>query len=452
MEKTITDIIKHTGHLIDLWLPLKIRYDKTPGLSVGIVHKGKLIYSSGFGYTDLNKKKKADRDTLYHIASISKTFTAVAIMQLVDDGKLRLDDKVADYIDWFKGKNKNKDSRNITIRQLLSHTAGLFRDGDTPHWETGKFPRDLQKSFSPSSLTLENATGFKYTNYGFSILGLVIEKASGLTYEKYIRKHILKPLNMNSTSPDYLPSLKNVATGYGRDIPDEKRKVFEHYKANAYAPATGFLSNVIDLAKYLSALSLDSKKKLLSREAKKEMMRPHEKTEDDEEYGLGLEVFWINKKKVVCHGGGFNGFITRVLLDPKLDIGVVVLTNSLESSAGGIARGILEAIYDALDNTSKHKGDISSYKKYEGIYRNVWGDTVIAQFGKDLLAFSPHARLPLKFATKLKPGKGNHQFILKDKGVFDARDETASFDKFKSGKAQRFISGSMPSKRINVKY
>ena len=74
MEKTITDIIKHTGHLIDLWLPLKIRYDKTPGLSVGIVHKGKLIYFGGFGYADIGKRKNADEETLYHIASISKTF------------------------------------------------------------------------------------------------------------------------------------------------------------------------------------------------------------------------------------------------------------------------------------------------------------------------------------------------------------------------------------------
>jgi len=450
MDKTTLDIIKHAGHLIDLWLPLKIRYDKTPGLSVGIVYRGKLIYSSGFGYADLSKKIKADENTLYHIASISKTFTAVAIMQLVETGKFRLDDKVAEHIDWFRGKNKYKDSKNITIRQLLSHAAGLFRDGDTPHWETGKFPKDLQKSFSLSSLTLENATGFKYTNYGFSILGLVIEKVSGLTYEEYVRKHIIKPLKINSTSPDYSPSLKDVAIGYGREIPDEKRKTFDHYKTNAYAPATGFLSNVVDLAKYLSALSLDSKEKLLSRESKKEMMRPHEKTEEDEEYGLGLQLLRINKKKVVGHGGGFNGFITQILLDPKSDIGIIVLTNSLESSAGSIARGIFEAIYNALDNTLNHKGKIPLYKKYEGIYRNVWGDTVIAQFGKELLAFSPRAGLPLKFATILKPRKGSHQFIMKDKSVFDSRDEIASFDKFKSGKAQMFLSGSMPSKRIRV--
>ena len=451
MEKTITDIIKHTGHLINLWLPLKIRYDKTPGLSVGIIYKGKLAYANSFGYADLSKKKKVDEHTLYHIASISKTFTSVAIMQLVDNGKLRLDDKVAEHIAWFKGKNKDKDSKNITIRQLLSHTAGLFRDGDTPHWATGKFPKDLQQSFSSSSLTLENATGFKYTNYGFSILGLVIQKVSGLTYEEYVSEHILKPLKMNSTAPDYSPSLKDVATGYGREIPDEERKVFDHYKTNAYAPATGFLSNTIDLAKYLSALSLDSKKKLLSREAKKEMMRPHEKTEEDEEYGLGLDIFWINKKKIVGHDGGFNGFITQVMLDPKSGIAVVVLTNSLASSAGSIAKGIFEAIYNALDNTSKHKGKIPSYKKYEGVYRNVWGDTVLAQFGKDLLAFSPRAGLPLKFATILKPQKNSHQFLMEEKSVFDARDEIASFTDFKSGKAQKFLSGAMPSKRIKVK-
>ena len=451
MDKNNQNVIKNVGHLVDLWLPAKIKYGKIPGLSIGIVYEGKLIYSNGFGYTDLDKKEKVDENTLYHIASISKTFTSVAIMQLVDEGKLRLDDKVAEYLDWFKGKNKNKDSKNITLRQVLSHTSGLFRDGDTSHWETGNFPEDLSASFSPESLTLENATGFKYTNYGFSLLGLVIKKVTGLTYDEYVEEHILKPLKMDSTSSDFKDSLKNLATGHGREIPDEERKTFDHYKTNAYAPATGFVSNVSDLARYLDALTFKSKTKILTREAKKEIMRPHEKTEGDDEYGLGLDITWEGKKKIIGHSGGFNGFITQVLVDPESGIGVIALSNTLDSSAPGIARGILKLILNEL-GSSDHKGKIPSLKKYEGLYRNVWGDTLVVQLGKKLLTFGVRVNWPLKFATILEPIKNKKdQFVMKDKSVFDARDEIGVFDQFKSGKAQRFNSGSMPSKRVSLK-
>ncbi len=451
MKKEYIKIIKETGHVIDFWLPLKIKYDKTPGLSMGIVYGGKLVYERSFGYADTKKKKKANKSTLYHIASISKTFTAVAIMQLVEEGKLHLDDKVIDYLPWFKGGEKNKNAKNITIRQILSHTAGLFRDGDSPHWETGNFPKDLKRSFGLSSLVFENATRFKYTNYGFSIMGLVIEKVSGMKYGDYITKKILKSLKMDTSAPDYLSTLSNVATGYGREIPDQKRKIFRHFKTNSYAPATGFLSNVVDLAKYLAALAFDGKEKLLNRESKKEIMRPHEKTGGDEEYGLGLGVFHIGKRKIIEHGGGFNGFITQILLDPMTGIGVIVLTNSLSSSASGIARGTLNAIFNGIDNPQKHHGKLPDYKKYEGIYRNSWGDDVIVRFGKDLLNFAPRTNFPVKFATILKKGKISDHFTMKTENVFDSPGEEAVFKNFRSQKAQTFLAGSMPAKRISIK-
>ncbi len=449
-KEQLSQIIKNTTHLIDIWLPIKIRYDKTPGLSIGIMYKGNLVYARGFGYTDLEKKIPVNEKTLYHIASISKTFTSVAIIQLVEKGKLCLDDKVADYIPWFRAKSKNINSKNITIRQILSHTAGLFRDGDTPHWETGDFPTDLKKSFGISSLTFENGTRFKYTNYGFSLLGLIIKKISGLTYKDYIEKNILKPLQMNSTTVDYSKSLKNVATGYGREMPDKDEEVFEHYKTNAYAPATGFLSNVSDLAKHLSALSLESKKSLINRESKKEIMKGHEKTEGNDEYGLGFDIIRITKRKIIGHGGGYFGFITRIFLDPALDLGVIVLTNSQSSEGSGIGRGVFEMIYNGLDNLTKHEGKLPVYSKYEGIYRNRWEDSVVAQFGKELLEFYPATNSPIKFATILEKGKSQDSFIMKTNNVFASPGEMTVFKDFKSGKAQLCVASSTPSKRIII--
>ena len=449
MKSNIPEAVKQVSHTAKIWLPLKIKYDRMPGISVGVVYKGKLLYQKGFGFADIEKKQRTDEKTLYHIASISKTFTAVSIMQLVERGKLRLDDKVASHIDWFKAKNKNADASNITIRQLLSHTSGIFRDGDTPHWETGKFPKDLKSSFSKKSLRSENLIGFKYANYGFALLGEIIKKASGLPYGEYVKKNILHPLGMKGTVPDYEDGLAHVATGYGRNIPDEKRQKFPHYKTNAYAAATGFLSNVVDLGKFLHGLSLENKNKLLSRESKKEMMHPYEKTMDNEEYGFGLEIRQISGRKIVGHGGGFNGFITQIMLDAQNDLGVVVLSNCLGSSASPVARGILEAIYEFSDNRSNYmRSKKVKYQAYEGIYRNVWSDEVVARFGNTLISFGVRSDSPLKWRDLFIPEKTRHQFLMKEKGVFGTDNEIAEFSGFKNGKAQRVLFGATPSKRI----
>ena len=153
MKKTTIDykkVIKYAVKVIDAWLPSKIQYDRIPALSVGLVHNGKIVYKRGFGFADVESRESATPDTCYRIASISKTFTAIAIMQIAEQGKLHLDDKIHKYLPWFKSSSKDSDSDNITIRQILSHTAGVFRDGNTPHWADDKFPDivGLQKSIS----------------------------------------------------------------------------------------------------------------------------------------------------------------------------------------------------------------------------------------------------------------------------------------------------------------
>lgn len=198
MDKDYLKAIKYAIKIFDAWLPWKIQYDRVPGLAVGIVHNGKLIYQKGFGYADVELKIPMTPKTCFRIASISKTFTAVAIMQLVEQRKINLDDRIERYLPWFKVKTKNSDSSNITIRQVLSHTGGVFRDGNTPHWENDKFPNlaGLKKSISNKSIVFENLTRFKYSNFGFALLGEIIKKATGLNYDDYVTKHIIKKLGM----------------------------------------------------------------------------------------------------------------------------------------------------------------------------------------------------------------------------------------------------------------
>jgi CubicO group peptidase (beta-lactamase class C family) len=380
-------------------------------------------------------------------------FTATAVMKLAEEGKLRLDDKVADYIPWFKAKTQHSDASHITLRQVLSHTAGIFRDGDTPHWQTGRFPTDLKKAFSDKSLVIENQTAFKYTNYGYSLLGLVIEQASGMTYKDYVEKRILRPLGMKNTYVDYQPNLGSIATGYGLVVPDQKRVTFDHYVTHAYAPATGFISNVVDMAKFINMLSLSGGSSVvLDRESKKEMMRPHGKTRGHDEYGLGLDIGYDNDRKSIGHGGGFNGFSTRTVLDTEMDIAIVVLTNAMRSNSSGIALGILDSIARLMNGKDKYSTSKKiSALKYDGLYRSVWGDSVIAKAGDILVDFDVETNNPLKNAVRLVPTSMPNIFTLKSKNVFGSYDEPAVFDSFKNGKAERYIAASMPHRRVKGK-
>lgn len=448
MNKKIINTIKNTEKIIESWLPLKIKYDNIPGLSVGITHNGKLIYENHFGYSDLKKKIKPNKNTLYHIASISKTFTTASIMQLVKKNIISLDDKVSKYINWFSVKNKNKDSKNITIRQILSHSSGLVRDGSELDWNNGKFSSNLEDTFDKNSIIFENCTHFKYSNFGFSLLGEVIEKVTNLTYKEYIEKNILKPLGMNKTLVDYSSDVENLAIGYERKIPEQIRKSFNHYQTGVYAPAAGLISNLNDLAKYTKLFCKNAPVNILGEEERKKMVKPHEKAWGNE-YGLGLEIINHRDRKLVGHSGGFNGFLTKFLIDRDSGIGVIVLSNSHSNSTYSITENILKIIIDGLEDNIKYSPNVN-YRKYEGIYRDVWCDSSIVQFGKDLIIFSPDTVNPIKFSTILNPTKENHIFQRSEKDIFSMEGEYVTFSKRKEGKMCVMFCNSTSSSRIEL--
>ncbi|MEX2013968.1 MAG: serine hydrolase domain-containing protein [Parcubacteria group bacterium] len=448
-ENKIRLAVKEVGHLLDVWLPLRLEYDKVPGVSIAITYKDKILYKKGFGYSNLEKKVHANEKTLYHIASISKTFTSVAILQLVEQKKIRLNDRVVKYVKWFKGKNKNGSLENITIKQLLSNTSGIWRDGDTPHWVTGRFPKEL-RSKEIADLIFKSGSEFKYSNYGFSILGEVIESVTSLKYEEYVEKNILNRLGMNSTSPDYKKGLKNIAEGYGRVIPDYKREKFNHYTANAYAPATGFVSNAVDLAKYITNLPVHESKKLLKDKTKQIMFRPIKITEDKDKYCLGIEMYNLDGKKIYGHSGGFQGFLTQIAFDPVNQLGIVVLTNALGAPVWVYAQSIFQGIYDIVKNDSDYSSKSKTgVRKYEGIYRNLWGDQVVVKIKDTLVSFGVGTRSPLQKNNKsILLSKGKNVFQSKGGSVFGSRGELVKFDHFKNGKSQSVIFGATPGKRL----
>lgn len=449
MSKSDQRAANSLSRFLDLWIPHRMNFEHIPGLSIGVISGGKLVVQKGYGFADVEKKIKAKPETNYRIASISKMFTAVALLQLAEQKKLHLDDTVSSYLPWLKARKAKRNAKDITIRQVLSHTSGLWRDGKISPFVTDKFPKaqDLQKELSADALTFATLEQFKYSNFAFALLSEIIREVSGAEYTKYINTHILKPLKMQSTAADLKDGIANLAIGYGRFIPEEKRDKFSQAKTNAYASAAGVISNVEDLAKFLAFLSSEDDTSILTTTSKREMKRIQMKTGDegDRFYGLGISITEKGGEQYFGHGGGFQGFATKVLVNQKSNMGVIVLTNSIDAWADEIALGIHDVFSRMKEEETKKQ--IPSMRKFEGYYRNRWGDVVVVQAGNKLIARSPFEALDKKIAS-LVPTRKN-EFRIENISNFDSVGEHARFTKEK-GKDILWW-GALPFRKISPK-
>jgi CubicO group peptidase (beta-lactamase class C family) len=424
---------------MDGWLGLLYQRDTIPGISVAVAKKGEIIFSQAYGFADLERKIKLTDKHLFRVASHSKTFTATAIMQLQEQGKLKIDDKVVDYLDWLKS-HKDKRWHNVTIRQLLSHGAGVIRDGSkNDYWQLGdEFPDEatFKEDLLKCELVIDNNTRLKYSNYGYTLLGLLIETVSGSTYHQYVTHNIIRPLGLKNTGPEYDERLKDrFATGYSRAYEGAKRKPIEPIDTKAMAAATGFYSTAKDLAVYFSA-HLAGNGKLLDDESKKQMQKMEwqaENTHAKDGYGLGFEFESSAGRKLVGHGGGFPGFITRSYLDPKDGLAVIVLTNCNGSWTGYYAKSIFKVIDFFKAAAAKPK-----WEKFEGRYSDLWWDAQITAKDEQLIASNADSWEPFENPAELTHVSGNNFRIAKTDS-FSSLEETVEFISGTSGEITSMV-------------
>ena len=429
MEKVSQKKIDCIVKIVDTWLDYQQFMKKIPGLSIGIIYRDKIILSKGYGYSNIEQKQIATDKTLYRIASISKLFTAISIMQLVEKEKIHLDDEVSKYVSWLKGQNK------ITIRQLLTHSSGINRDGNTPHWINDDFPEieKIKKHVSEGAITYSPIEKFKYSNLGYTLLGKVIEEVSGTSYKDYVEKNIINKIGLKDTYADIEKKAEEkLATGYGRDMPGFEREKFKNPSTKSMASATGFVSNVNDLCKFMSAQFLTNDL-LLKKDTKKEMQRIQWIEETGNEtitWGIGYKIWKLEGITLRGHGGGFPGFITQIAFDREKEIGVAVLTNSLGNNSLDLANGVFHIIYYILknfDDFKKMKVKDIDLKKYEGRFYERWCDIEIVEINESLNLFYPSNNRPLKEIYKLKPKKDN-VFTIETGGNFDYIGEEVIFE------------------------
>ena len=397
MEKTaVTDAINYLDDLFSYEIPVL----DTPSVSIAIHYQGKIVYQKAFGEANLESHTPATPETSYRVASNSKIFTAVAFMQLQERGVLNIDDTVSKYVPWL---NDHTDTRwrDVSIRALLSHNAGISRDSTrSGYWGMQyEFPdaEQLKQTILSEELVYDPYTTMKYSNYGYGLLGLVLEAAVGMPYSAYITKHIVKPLNLKDTHPEYNQS-DTSATGYVHLARDDRFVPIDPINTRALTPATGISSTPGDICRLLADLVSDSPK-LLSKTSIREMTRRHTKIKygsgPTQYYGLGLDIGNIDGSETISHGGGFPGQLTSSIAIPDEKLVVSVVTNSRQFRPYRISQSIINALHWFSDNyTKKPKHDLT---KFTVRTRFMWGATETIGYGNSIVSL-PTA-FPLNFDT-----------------------------------------------------
>ena len=324
---------------------------------------GSVILKKGYGYANLEWNIANEPDTKFRLGSITKQFTAMLIMQLVEKDLVKLDGKISDYLPYYPKETGDK----ITVHQLLTHTSGIFNYTNDPEFfQKERFfpykPEEIIKLFSGKELDFEPGTKWSYSNSGYIVLGAIIEQVTGKAYEQVLDENILTPLGMNNTGYDHWETiLSKRAWGYN--------KVFDSYRNAEYLDmslpyAAGSLySTVEDLFVWGEALYTD---KLVSYESLKKMMTPYM---NNYGYGLGIRKVSMNEGKdritLVSHSGGINGFNTymgRYIEDKNT---IILLSNAVPFNYPEVATAIKNILYNKTYDEPKRSAAAILYKEIE---------------------------------------------------------------------------------------
>ncbi|MFI5013584.1 MAG: serine hydrolase domain-containing protein [Hyphomicrobiales bacterium] len=385
---------------IPRWLEFQMRSSEQPGVVVAVAHQGRIVLEEAFGHADLSTGEKLTPRHRLRVASHSKAFTATAVMKLVEEGKLRLDDRAGDHVEGLHpavGK--------ATLAQLLSHSAGLTRDGeDTGQWQDRRpflNAEELRAALAEPPV-IEANTRFKYSNHGYGLAGLIIEAASGRPYATYVAQDVVKPAGLDETTPDMpLPRGAPLSRGHSGKLPLGRRVVIPgENPTHALASATGFVSTARDLVRFFGQLSPGAKKSVLTAESRREMVRKQWRDPQlslERYYGLGLMSGKFADWDWFGHSGGFQGFITRTLVLPDQDLAVSVLTNA----ADGLSHFWLEGIVHTLRAFSKNGAPDRKLASWNGRWWSLWGAFDLVPMGEKILVATPAAFNPFLDASEI---------------------------------------------------
>lgn len=357
--------------MIDAIVNRFIQEKNIPGISMQIVSDGKTFFTYESGYSHIESRKRMNQDSLSSIMSLTKSFTANALLHLAEHTYFKLDTPIVDYLPYFRTKKGH--FNQITTNHILSHTAGfpeniwlvtlldkdlftLVMQSPEYHFIFKQVPdiekiinniksrEDITKYFSSIELEYEPGEGWKYCTDAYVIAADILEKVSGLTWEEYVIKHIIKPLNMNSTyiNPSLKTSIENMSHYYLYKNGDYHQVPFPY---NPLGAPVGFIySSTNDMAKYLIA-HMDNKQKIISISARNNMFVMMAPREPGLSYGLGWKIKRVRNLKIMEHAGGCPGVSSFAAMIPEKNFGLVILCNTGEIPLQKISDQIIDSLY-----------------------------------------------------------------------------------------------------------
>ncbi|SEF15964.1 serine hydrolase domain-containing protein [Jiangella alba] len=388
----------------DTWVAFRQQYDRVPGIQAAVLHEDKLLLSTAHGLADVEHQAALTPQHLFRIASHSKTFTATAVLQLAEREQLRLDDQAVRWLPFLR----DTPLAAVTVRELLGHGGGVVRDSSNgDFWQLAHaFPdedrlRDILLDDGAGVLPANER--FKYSNIGYSMLGLIVAAASGQPYHEFVQENIVEALSLENTGPEYDPvRAGDYATGYTALSYADHRIPIDHVDTAAMAAATGFFSTAEDLVHYVAA-HFHGDTRLVSDATKRLMQRAEWKVQGrgDAEYGLGFGRVMIGDRLVFGHGGGYPGHITRTSFDPAGRLAVSVLTNAIDGPAQALADGLIRLVNLAETAGPQLTPSAADLSRFTGRYASMWRVFDVVDLAGRLYLLDPTDRDPTEEPMRL---------------------------------------------------
>jgi D-alanyl-D-alanine carboxypeptidase len=400
-----------------------------PGAAVGVVRDQELVWSQGFGLADVETGRAPDEHTLFRVASITKTFTATAIVQLRDEGKLQLDDPLVRYLpELAAARNPFGPIEDVTLLRMLTHRSGLMGEPPLDHWETLRFPSmaEILDSLPRVQVAIEPDSAFKYSNLALALLGEVVTRVSGRPYTEHVRTRILEPLGMASSGFELSETLRaRLAIGYGAHPFEDAGTPTPHPLLNGETSAGQLYSSVHDLARWI-ALQLraddpEGETPVLSQRSLRDMHRPRYMEPD---WTAGYCLGWLAARRgdevVLRHSGALHGYMSEVRFSKARKLGVIVLLNGI-GPAQQIGAEVMDLLV-AADDEAKRPEPLErpvptppEWTRFLGTYRiaTLGAEQRIECRRGSLLLVTPQPSVPGPERISLEPTDEPHVFMVR---------------------------------------
>jgi CubicO group peptidase (beta-lactamase class C family) len=357
--------------------------DDEPGISVLIVKNKNVLYRKAFGSSNVEKKTANTPNTIYQIGSITKQFTTVGILKLVEEGKINLQDPITRFLPDYPMKGKT-----ITIEHLLTHTSGIksytaLPDiiGSKESKEKAYRVNEIIDAFKNEPVDFEPGTDYLYNNSGYFLLGAIIEHVSGMTWVQYLQKNIFSPLKMNNTFADQVKS-ELAATGYYKR---RKFDIADNVHPSASYAAGAISSNVDDLWKWYQGVFSYS---LVKKELLEQAWTPLPLADGSKRnYGYGWQLGRLGNYKVIGHGGTIDGFQSFAMYVPEADVFATVLSNNMGVSPEEHSYRAAAIVMDMLKEPKTISLSEKELDEYVGVYAiNATEERIVSKKGLQLYA------------------------------------------------------------------